>query len=129
MRLLLDTHVAIWSVSETDKLSNVALETIADGRNDVFVSLATLWEIAIKHGLPPRRRLVMSFDRALSYFLQAPYQLLPIGSDHIRGLTRVENLHGDPFDRMLVSQALQETMNFLTYDRKLIGYHPLIITL
>ena len=129
MRLLLDTHVAIWSVSETDKLSNVALETIADGRNDVFVSLATLWEIVIKHGLPPRRRLAMSFDRALSYFLQAPYQLLPIGSDHIRGLTRVENLHGDPFDRMLVSQALQETMNFLTYDRKLIGYHPLIITL
>ena len=129
MRLLLDTHVAIWSVSETDKLSIVALETIADGRTDVFVSLATLWEIVIKHGLPPRRRLVMSFDRALSYFLQAPYQLLPIGSDHIRGLTRVENLHGDPFDRMLVSQALQETMNFLTYDRKLIGYHPLIITL
>lgn len=128
MRLLLDTHVAIWAVSETRKLPAAALEAIGDGENEVFVSLVSLWEIAIKHSLPPRRQLAMSAENALLHFEEAHFSLLPMSTRHIRAVQGVEGLHGDPFDRMLVAQALTETINFVTFDGALIGYHPLVMS-
>lgn len=128
MRLLLDTHVAVWSVSDTSRLPHAAMDTIADGANEVFVSLVTLWEIAVKHGLPPSRRLNMGVEKAVHYFEQAPYKFLPLTIQHIGAVSTLADLHRDPFDRMLVAQALHESIALVTFDRALIGYHPLIVT-
>jgi len=120
MRLLLDTHIALWAVTGSRRLSTKAKQIILEAE-EVNVSAATLWEIAIKHGLG-RGDMPVSTGQALLAFRDAGYMLLPVKPEHA---TRVEDLpaiHSDPFDRLLVAQAQFEPMAVMTSDRMVALY-------
>lgn len=126
MNLLLDTHIALWAITDDPRLSHAARELIASPDNFVWVSAASVWEIATKRALG-RGDMPVSSQQALEFFKQSGYRLLPIEAAHA---TAVENLpahHQDPFDRILVAQALSEPMRLITHDPKIALYGDTII--
>jgi PIN domain nuclease of toxin-antitoxin system len=128
VRILLDTQIAIWALTDPKRLSRRAKSLIADEENDVFVSAASVWEIAIKFalakrtGAPPFSGVV-----ALDAFVAAGYRMLDVTPRHAAELDGLPPLHADPFDRMLVAQALNEPMRLLTADAALAGYGAFVI--
>lgn len=126
MRLLLDTHVALWALTDDPRLSQRARALIADPENDVLVSAASVWEVAIKHALG-RGDMPISGDQALDWFRQAGYQLLPIAPEHAAAVEHLPDHHRDPFDRMLVAQATAEPLRLLTHDPLVLRYGDLAI--
>lgn len=128
MRLLLDTHVALWALVDDRRLGVKARTLIEDGENRVFISVASLWEIAIKHALG-RGGIPFPADQALRHFTAAGYELLDMRPSHAVVVETLPPIHADPFDRMLVAQALTEPMRLLTHDRILAGYSDLVLRL
>jgi len=124
--LLLDTHVALWALTDDPRLSQRARALIADPENDVLVSAASVWEVAIKHALG-RGDMPISGDQALDWFRQAGYQLLPIAPEHAAAVEHLPDHHRDPFDRMLVAQATAEPLRLLTHDPLVLRYGDLAI--
>ena len=124
VRLLLDTHVAIWAVSAVERLPPSAVDMIEDTTNVVAVSLASLWEIAIKNNLgrAPREPIGLSLAEAIAEFETASFTILPIERQHLAGVERLPHVHGDPFDRLLVATAYADTYRLMTNDRTLTAY-------
>ena len=104
MNLLLDTHVLLWWIDDNPTLLIKAKEAIADGGNMVFVSTATIWEICIKHALG-KLKIPINFRKVLE---QQAFEMLPISADHTYFIGELPAHHRDPFDRMLIAQALFE---------------------
>ena len=129
MRLLLDTHIALWAVTNHPRLPAQARELISDTDNEVSISAATIWEISIKHGLArgDRTRMPLSGAEALGYFQQSGYRLLAISPAHAAAVEDLPPLHADPFDRMMVAQALFEPMRLVTQDRQGAAYSDTIL--
>ena len=129
MRLLLDTHIALWAIEDSRKLPRQARAIIAEPDNDVYVSAASLWEIAIKHGLRRRGRNAMpiSAAEAREFFHAAGYGFLPMTIDHVCAVEQLPQLHADPFDRMLVAQALVEPMRLVTHDARIASYGNVVM--
>ena len=126
--MLLDTHIALWAVTDDPRLSEIARDMIADPGNEVFISVVAVWEIAIKHAI--RRRLSampVSAATALNDFVAAGYHLLDIIPTHVLALEALPALHGDPFDRLMVAQALNAPMRLLTHDIRVAAYSDTII--
>lgn len=121
MNLLLDTHVALWAIADDPRLSAEARQLILDPNNRVLVSAATVWEIAIKHGLG-KGDMPLSGVEALGYFTQAGYQLLPVTAQHAAAVEDLPPIHRDPFDRLLAAQARIEPLRLLTHDATLARY-------
>ena len=115
MRLLLDTHIALWALTDDPRLSEQARALINDPANQVMVSAATVWEIAIKHALG-RDDMPISGEEALDWFRQAGYDLLPVSPAHAAAVERLPDHHRDPFDRLLVAQAITEPLRRLSRD-------------
>jgi PIN domain nuclease of toxin-antitoxin system len=92
----------------------------------VFVSAATIWEISIKHALGPGRMPVSGRD-ALAQFSAAGFIFLPISPEHAAAIDKLAPLHRDPFDRMLIAQALTEPLRLLTQDETLVAYSDLVL--
>lgn len=126
MNLLLDTHVALWAITDDPKLSTEARELILAPRAVVWVSTVSLWEIAIKHGLG-RGDMPVSAHEALGYFRLAGYRLLAIEPEHALAVEQLPPYHHDPFDRLLVAQALIEPMRLMTHDANVARYGDTII--
>jgi PIN domain nuclease of toxin-antitoxin system len=124
--LLLDTHVALWALTDDPRLSQRARTLIEDPANDVLVSAASVWEIAIKHALG-RGDMPISGDQALDWFRQAGYELLPIAPEHAAAVEHLPDHHHDPFDRLLVSQAVAEPLRLLTHDPLVLRYGDVAI--
>lgn len=118
VRVLLDTHIVLWALTDDRRLGRDARELIADPGNEVFVSAASVWEIAIKRALG-RSGIPFTATAAIGYCSQASYQLLAVRPEHAAAVEALPKLHGDPFDRMLVAQALTEPMRLITHDRLL----------
>lgn len=127
MRLLLDTHVAIWALTAPELLTAEGRALIADPANDIFVSAASILEIAIKHQLGKRSAPAFSGTAALVYFREAGYELLAISAEHAAGVEALPPHHTDPFDRLLVAQALTEPLRLITHDAKVAAYSDSII--
>ena len=126
MNVLLDTHVALWAITDSPQLSPKAREILLGARSHLWVSAASLWEIAIKHGLG-RGAMPVSGEEALGYFRQAGYGILPIEPEHAVAVEQLASHHQDPFDRLLVAQALTEPMRLLTHDERVASYNDAII--
>ncbi len=126
MNLLLDTHVALWAITDHPKLSAKARELITAPRNTVWVSAVNLWEIAIKHRLG-RETMPVSGKESLQYFREAGYRLLSIEPEHTILVEELADHHQDPFDRLLVAQALSEPMRLLTHDVVVAAYSDMVI--
>jgi PIN domain nuclease of toxin-antitoxin system len=126
MRLLLDTHVALWGISDYERLGSETQRLLEDRQSEVFVSVVTLWEIAIKYALPKGRPndMPVSAKEALAEFLAAGYQVLDVTPPHALAVASLPSLHRDPFDRMLIAQARAEPMRLLTVDRTVAAYGP-----
>lgn len=126
MNLLLDTHVALWAITDSPKLPKKARELIESPRSTVWISAATVWEIAIKHGLG-RGDMPVSGQRALRYFQESGYRFLPVEPEHAAAVEDLSEHHADPFDRILVAQALVEPMRLMTHDPLVARYSDTII--
>lgn len=126
MNLLLDTHVALWAITDSPKLPPKAMELIASPRTNVWISAASIWEIAIKHSLG-RGDMPLSGQDALRYFLDSGYRLLAIEAQHAVAVEELPARHNDPFDRILVAQALVEPMRLMTHDARVALYSDTII--
>jgi PIN domain nuclease of toxin-antitoxin system len=131
VNVLLDTHVALWAITASPRLSKQAREIIAAPENAIYVSAASLWEIAIKHALKRRGAGAMpiSATQAHEYFIAAGYVTLPITPQHVASVETLPPLHADPFDRMLVAQAASEPLHLMTHDADLAAYgaHILVV--
>ena len=122
MRVLLDTHAFLWWISADRRLPARARKLIADGRNELFFSAASGWEIAVKASLG-RIQLPAPIDRFLSEQLSLNgIAALPIQMSHALGVHGLPFLHRDPFDRMLVVQAQMEKLGILTRDPQISQY-------
>jgi PIN domain nuclease of toxin-antitoxin system len=126
MKLLLDTHIALWALADDRRLAAEAREAIATPENTVNVSAASIWEIAIKHVLG-RSGIPFSAEAAIDYFKHAGYRLLPISPAHAAAVETLPALHGDPFDRLLVAQAMTEPIRLITHDKKVAAYSDAIM--
>lgn len=126
MNLLLDTHVALWAITDSPKLSVKARELIESPRTSVWISAATVWEIAIKHGLGRGDMPVSSAD-ALGYFRESGYRFLPVEPEHAAAVEDLPTHHADPFDRILVAQAMVEPMRLITHDPLVASYSDTVI--
>ena len=129
MRLLLDTHVALWAIARRLRLPITIRDLIDDPANDVAVSAVSVWEIAIKNALARGRAddIAVSGAEALTHFRGAGYAMLSVSADHGAAVERLPRLHGDPFDRLLVAQALSEPLRLVTHDAKLAAYSDTVI--
>lgn len=124
MRLLLDTHIALWAITGHASMPARATDLIL-AADAVFVSAASIWEISIKHALRPAQ-MSISGEQALSEFQAAGFALLAITPAHAATLDRLEAHHRDPFARMLIAQAIHEPLHLLTGDRQLAAYSELV---
>ncbi len=129
MRLLLDTHVALWAITDDPALPAKARDLILAGNTDVYVSAASIWEISIKHGLGRKSAHAMpvSGAHALQFFEAAGYFLLPVSPEHAAAVETLPKRHADPFDRLLIAQALYEPLRLMTHDPDIAGYSETII--
>ena len=122
MKLILDTHLLLWAASEPGRLSAAARSLIEDPQNEPLFSSASLWEVAIKRGLG---RTDFHVDPRLLRrgLLDNGYSELPITSDHAVAVDGLPAIHKDPFDRILVAQAIVEGIALLTAD-PLVARYP-----
>jgi PIN domain nuclease of toxin-antitoxin system len=122
MKLLLDTHLLLWAAGRADRLSAEARRLIEAPENELFFSVASLWEVVIKRGLG--REDFKADARLLRRgLLDNGYSEMSIGSEHVVAIENLPPLHKDPFDRLLVAQATTEGVTLLTTD-KLVAQYP-----
>lgn len=126
MNLLLDTHVALWAITDSPKLLQKARDLIASPKTTVWVSVACVWEIAIKHSLG-RGDMPVSGRDAMRYFADSGYRFLPVEVEHATAVEELPAHHQDPFDRILIAQALVEPMRLMTHDPLVALYSDTII--
>ena len=127
MKALLDTHTFLWWNLDAPQLSDTAREFITDGQNEIFLSAATAWEIAIKYA---RKRLALpeTPDRYIANRMtQHNFSPLPILLSHATKVFALPAIHTDPFDRLLVSQSQLEGLPLLTVDSEIARYDVDII--
>lgn len=122
MRLLLDTHVVLWALSEPDRLSDES-KSLIQGADQLFVSSASIWEMAIKESIG---KLEIDLDATMSELAGMGVSELPISWQHSKKVQELPHHHRDPFDRLLISQAICEPLILLTHDKILTEYTDLV---
>jgi PIN domain nuclease of toxin-antitoxin system len=122
MKLLLDTHVLLWAAGEPKRLSKQAKTLIDNPDNELLFSAASLWEVAMKRGLG-REDFKVDARLLRRGLLDNGYNELPIISDHVVATENLPPIHKDPFDRVLVAQAIVEGVTLLTID-SLVAQYP-----
>jgi PIN domain nuclease of toxin-antitoxin system len=123
LRLLLDTHVVVWTLSDPERLSAKTRAAIETEENEIFVSVVSPWELAIKG---PREGLRLP-DNLEAEANQRGFDLLPVLFRHTEPIGSMPHHHRDPFDRMLVAQAVTDGLTIVTADRKLTNYQVALL--
>lgn len=116
MRCLLDTHTAFWYFEDNAALSPKAKAVICDGTNEIFVSVVSAWEIAIKRSLGRENTKLCSTAELLDRIAASGFELLCLEPRHVRPVETLPYHHRDPFDRLLIATAIAEDMTFLSAD-------------
>ena len=121
MKYLLDTHIILWALMNRSELSESARNIINDAQNQLYYSTVSLWEVSIKHRLHPES-IPCSSAELLRYLDASILRNLPVHNHHILALEHLHRSedaprHKDPFDRLLLAQAVAEDAIFLTHDR------------
>jgi PIN domain nuclease of toxin-antitoxin system len=121
MRYLLDTHIILWAANGTlaQKTRGVVEEIMGNSENQLFFSAVNIWEIELK-----KDRLNEDPQTIYKALLANGYEELPVNGRAAIGVGRLANIHKDPFDRMLIAQAVEEGVAFVTADKLLAGYGP-----
>ncbi|HET7237091.1 MAG TPA: type II toxin-antitoxin system VapC family toxin [Actinomycetota bacterium] len=122
MRVLLDGHALLWAEVDDDRLPGAVRDLVDDPRTRLVLSVATTWELMVK-SLTGRLTLP---DSPAAYFdglvRDARFELLPVEQRHVAALPELPQIHDDPFDRMLVAQALVEDLDLVTGDERIRRY-------
>lgn len=122
MKLLLDTHIALWILTDDPRLSKNARVLIEDETNELYISTASLWEIEIKNS--KRQDIMKTTAKDFEYYCnQAGFIPLAIENNHVINLNTLPAIHNDPFDRMLMAQADFENLKLITHDAKIASYN------
>jgi len=124
LKILLDTHLLLWWLMDARRLSRKARELVQDPSHTIFLSVASLWEIRIKEALG-KVEVPENFDEAVA---METFEVLPIYAAHTKALKSLPMHHRDPFDRMLIVQAMTERLQLLTADEGLAVYGSMIRT-
>jgi PIN domain nuclease of toxin-antitoxin system len=117
MRALLDTHIVLWYVTDDNKLKQNAIDLIENHENQIYISIASLWEISIKASIGKLKLL-----QPIEDFIGQNIQLLPIDIEHITAIQSLPFHHRDPFDRMLIAQAMVENLVLVSEDTQFRNY-------
>jgi PIN domain nuclease of toxin-antitoxin system len=125
MRLLLDTHLLLWALAEPEKLGATVLELIEDPENEVLFSAASIWEVAIKAGLG-RADFAVRPEEVARGAVEAGFLELPVRAEAAARVADLPPYHRDPFDRLLVAQAMAGPMRLYTADPLLPPYSELV---
>ena len=123
MRLLLDTHILLWVLAD-DKALKPSTRRLITAAGQVFVSTASIWEVAIKARLG---KIDVNPALLVAAVAESGFTELPVRGVHAAGVANLPALHNDPFDRLLVAQALFEPLRLLTADPMLAHYSELVI--
>jgi PIN domain nuclease of toxin-antitoxin system len=123
MHILLDTHIYLWHVSDDERLSKEARSLILEAES-IHISAASLWEIAIKVKLG---KLNADLERLIAEMEPSGFVELPVTTRHAAEVAKLPLLQGDPFDRLLVAQAVSEPLYLVTTDSQLPQYSTLVI--
>lgn len=126
MKILLDTHMIIWVLTDSPKLPQKAKEFLLNDDNEIYCSVISLWEIEIKRLSKPDK-MPFTAQEISDYCKKSGYKLIQLKEESIYKLSEltrpeIESIHKDPFDRMLMCQAISENMNLLTHDSLIKGY-------
>lgn len=124
MNLLLDTHILLWWLANDPHLPKTAHGLMVDSGNTLHVSVAALWEIALKNG---KGKLQINPEEVLSEIEAEGFVILPILAKHVMSLARLAPHHADPFDRIMVAQAMAESMRLLSHDGVLSQYGDTVL--
>ena len=126
MKYLLDTHIILWALMNRSELSESARNIINDAQNQLYYSTVSLWEVSIKHRLHPES-IPCSSAELLRYLDASILRNLPVHNHHILALDRLHRSedaprHKDPFDRLIIAQAISEGVTLITADEYIKGY-------
>lgn len=121
MDILLDTCAVLWFLNGDEKMPVSARDIILNAENTIYVSIATVWEVAIKLSIKK-----LDFDGGIDGFIEAleieDFSLLEISPEHIKTVVSLPLIHRDPFDRMVIAQAMRENIPIMTTDSEIQKY-------
>jgi len=127
MKILLDTHIFIWLIDEDNRLDSLGREEIKNPQNQIFLSVASVWECVIKYQIGklnfPQSPDIYLPQKRKEYLIKS----LPINEESLSHLRQLPLLHKDPFDRLLISQSLQDDLTIMTEDNAILAYRNLNI--
>lgn len=123
MDILLDTHILLWWLTDPEKLSDAARRLIEDTKINIYISSVVIWEIMIKKKLG---KLTVP-DNFIEVLYNQGFLFLPITEKHALNIEELPDIHRDPFDRMLISQAKSENLLFITRDAHSVKYDIQIV--
>jgi len=126
MKLLFDTHVLLWAAASPQRISRKVRMLIENRENALIFSAASIWEIVIKRTLG-RRDFRVDPQRVRRRLIENGYDELPIGGEHVLRVATLPAVHRDPFDRLLVAQAIHEGLVLVTADRALAQYPASVV--
>ena len=121
MRYLLDTHAFLWFIDGNVELSPQAKDIIQNPKYTIYLSIVSFWEIAIKLNIG-KLTIDMSFDELKKETDKNDFRILPIQYEDTRILTTLKLFHKDPFDRILIAQAIQNNLTIITKDANIADY-------
>ena len=122
MKLLLDTHVALWLFNEYENLSAAVRERLLNEANELYISIASAWEIAIKHSLGKLPGFRGGVKRFLFAVREYPIELLTVLPQYVETVEELPHIHRDPFDRIIIATAICEDMSIVTVDDNIRNY-------
>ena len=117
-KYLLDTHIFLWWISDAEQLSKEVFDIISNGSNQIYISSATIWEIAIKEALGK-----LEVDADLDHVIEENgFVELKVSAICANATKKLEQIHRDPFDRMLIAQAIEGDMTLISVDEYIVQY-------
>ncbi|MFD2583551.1 type II toxin-antitoxin system VapC family toxin [Pedobacter vanadiisoli] len=122
MAYLLDTHAFLWFVAGDDQLPLSVKKRLSDINTSCFLSIASFWEIAIKKQIG-KLELKIDFEALFRFAERNQIEIIPINETHLTTLLNLEFINNDPFDRIIVSQAISENLTLISRDKKLKNYN------
>ena len=122
MKILIDTHTALWLFNDYENLSQAAIDCLRDEENELYISIASAWEVAIKCSLGKLSDFKGGVRRFLYAIHDKPIEIIGVMPKHVEKVEELPYIHRDPFDRLIISTALCEDMIILTADENIHKY-------
>lgn len=119
MKFLLDTHALLWWLDDDRRMGQAIRAAISDPANEVYVSVVSLWELTIKQRIG---KLAVDVTEVVAALPNEGFPALGLTTDHLATLRTLSSHHRDPFDQMLIAQALTEGATFISQDRVMVRY-------